>query len=97
MVPQEQHQPIHRVPVNGSSMTVAFFVKLEQIMQFKVGCSNFALSEIRPFNLGMKLSKQTEQMKQEIKLLQILKCMFMIPMYLFKSKIMTKTTPSTHR
>ena len=23
--PQDQHQPIHRVPVNGSSMIVKFF------------------------------------------------------------------------
>ena len=40
--PQDQHQPIHRVLVNGSSMIVRFCeIKLGQILQLKVGCPNF--------------------------------------------------------
>ena len=42
MEPHDQHQPIHRVPVNGSSMILRFFlVKLEQI--YAVECCLYEL------------------------------------------------------
>ena len=46
--PEDQHQLIHRVPVNGSSMVVRFFSKAGADIQLK---AKFQLSEIRPFTL----------------------------------------------
>ena len=41
--PQDQYQPIHRVPVYGSSTIVCkvLWVKLEQLLQVNVGVSEF--------------------------------------------------------
>ena len=41
---QDQHQPIHMVHVNGFKHNCeVLWVKLEQILQLKVGCPNFGL------------------------------------------------------
>ena len=53
--PQDQHQPIHRVPVNGSSMTVRFFEQSwSTILQLKVGCPNFGHLPYKALDSGQR-------------------------------------------